>query len=76
MLSLYKIPDVFEVEVGQFTVEKQPIVSGIFADTHEENGLPTLHYALNSALTSVSAGLLTIGAIWSAVLNKNGLYIF
>ena len=76
LLSLGEIPDIFEVGIGKFVVEKQHIVSGILVDTHEEYGLPTLHYVLNSALTNVSSGLLTIGAICSAVFKKNGLYLF
>ena len=76
LLSLDEIPDVFEVEIGKFIVEKQPIVSGILVDTHEEHGLPTLHCVLDSALTSVPSGHLTIGAICSAVCKKNGMYMF
>ena len=75
LLSLDEIPDVFKVGIGKFIAEKQPIVSGILVDTHEEHGLPTLHYVLNSALTSVSAGLLTIGAICSAIFKKK-VYIY
>ena len=75
-LSLDEITDAFEVEIGKFIVEKQPIVSGILVDTHEEHGLPTLHHVLNSTLNTVSSGLLTIGAIWSAVFKKNGLCSF
>ena len=74
LLSLDEIPDAFEVEIGKCIVEKQPIVNGIIVDTHEELGLPTLHHVLNSALNTVSSGLLTIGAICSAVFKKNGLY--
>ena len=76
LLSLDEIPDVFEVVIGKFIVEKQPIVSGILVDTHEQHGLPTLHHVLNSTLTTVSSGLLTIGAICSAVFKYNGLYVF
>ena len=76
LLSLDEIPNVFEVEIGKFIVEKQPIVSGIFVDTHEEHGLPTLHCVLHSALTSVPSGLLTTGAICSAVCKKNGMLCF
>ena len=76
LLSLGEIPDVFEVEIGRFIVEKQSIVSGILVDTHEEHGLPTLHHVLNSTLTTVSSGLLTIGSICSSVFKKNGLYSF
>ena len=74
LLSVDKIPNAFEVEIGKFIVEKQPIVSGILVDTHEEHDLPTLHHVLNSTFTTVSSGLLTIGAICSAVFKKNGLY--
>ena len=57
-------------------MEKQPIVSGFRVDTHENHGLPTLHSALHSALTRASSGLITIGAICSAVFKKNDLYVF
>ena len=76
LLSLDEIPDIFEAGIEKFVVEKQHIVSGILVDTHEEHSLPTLHYVLNSALTSVSSGLITIGAICSAVFKKNGQYLF
>ena len=76
VLSLDEIPDEFEVELGKFIVEKQPIVSGFLVDTHENHGLPTLHRALHSAFTRASSGLITIGAICSAVFKKNDLYVF
>ena len=76
LLSLDEIPDVFEVEIGKFIVEKQSIISGILVDTHEEHGLSTLHHVLNSTFTIVSSGLLIIGAICSAVFKKNGRYSF
>ena len=38
--------------------------------------MPTLHSALQSAFSSVSSDLLTIGAICSAVFKKNGSYTF
>ena len=57
-------------------MEKQPIVSGFLVDTHENHGLPTLHMALHSAFTRASSGLITIGAICSAVFKKNDLYVF
>ena len=75
LLSLEEMPDDFEVEIGKFVVEKHPIVSGILVDTHENLGLPTLHNALHSAFTSTS-GLLTIGAICSAIFKKKNLYMF
>ena len=75
LLSLEEIPDDFEVEIGKFTLEKNQIESGVLVDT-QEYGLPTLHSTLQSAFSSVQSGLLTIGAICSAVFRKNGLYIF
>ena len=75
LLSLEEIPDYFEVKMGKFTCEKMPILSGPLIDT-QNLGLPTLHDTLQSAFLSVSAGLLTIGAICSAVFRKNGMYVF
>ena len=75
LLSLEEIPDEFEVKIGKFTVEKLPIVCGPLVDT-KDLGLPTLHDALQSAFLSISSGLVTIGAICSAVLRKNEMSIF
>ena len=75
LLSLEEIPDDFEVELGTFTLEKFRIVSGPLIDT-QDLGFPTLHEVLQSAFLSVSSGLLTIGAICSAVFKKNGSYAF
>ena len=75
LLSLEEIPVEFEVEIGKFTLEKFQIQSGPLVDT-QDLGLPTLHEVLQSAFLSVSSGLLTIGAICSAVFKKNGLYVF
>ena len=75
LLSLEEIPDEFEVEIGKFTIEKFEIKSGPLIDA-QDLGLPTLHEVLQSAFLSVSYGLLTIGAICSAVFKKNGLYVF
>ena len=75
LLSLEEIPDDFEVEIGKFTLEKFRIVSGSLIDT-QNLGFPTLHEVLQSAFLSVSSGLLTIGAICSAVFKKKGLYAF
>ena len=75
LLSLEEIPDEFEVEIGKFTIEKFEIKSGPLIDA-QDLGLPTLHEVLESAFLSVSHGLLTIGAICSAVFKKNGLYVF
>ena len=76
LLSLEEIPDIIEIEKGQFIVEKQPIVSGVLVNDYEEQGLPTLHCALQSAFTRASSILLVIGAICSAVSKKNDLYVF
>ena len=76
LLSLEEIPDIIEIEKGQFVVEKQPIVSGILVKDYEEQGLPTLHCALQSALTRAPSILLVIGAICSAVSEINDLYVF
>ena len=76
LLSLEEIPDIIEIEKGQFTVEKQPIVSGILVNDYEEQGLPTLHCALQSAFTRAPSILLVIGAVCSAVSKKNDLYVF
>ena len=75
LLSLEEIPDDFEVEIGTFTLEKFRIVSGPLIDT-QDLGFPTLHEVLQSAFLSVSSGLLTIGAICSAVFKKKGSYAF
>ena len=77
LLSLDEIPDEIEIEKGKFKVDKQPIVSGILVDSfHIDHGLPSLHCVLQSVFASASSGLLIIGAICSAVVKKDGLYIF
>ena len=75
LLSLEEIPDNFEVEIGKFTLEKFNIESGPLIDT-QDIGLPTLHEVLQSAFLYVSSGLLTVGAICSAVFKKKGAYAF
>ena len=75
LLSLEEIPDDFEVEIGKFTLEKFRIESGPLIDT-QDIGLPTRHEVLQSAFLSVSSGLLTVGAICSAVFKKKGAYAF
>ena len=76
LLSLEEIPDIIEIEKGQFTVAKQPIVSGILVNDYEEQGLPTFHCALQSAFTRAPSVLLVIGAVCSAVGKMNDFYIF
>ena len=75
LLSLDEIPYDFKVEIGKFTLEKLPIVCGPLIDT-QNIGLPTLHDTLQLAFMSVSSGLITIGAICSAVFKKDGMYMF
>ena len=76
LLSLDELPDDFEIEIGKFSVEKDPIECGFLVDTQENSGLPTLHNALQSALSSSKSCLLTIGAVCSAVFMRNNLYMF
>ena len=76
LLSLDEIPDDIEIEKGKFIVDKQPIISGILVDSFVDHGLPSLHCALQSAFISASSGLLIVGAICSAVVKKDDLYIF
>ena len=75
LLSLEELPDKFQVDIGKFTLQKLPIACGLLVDA-QDHGLPTLHEALQSLFLSVSSGLLTIGAIGSAVFRKNDLYVF
>ena len=75
LLSLEEIPDDFEVKIGKFTLEKFHIKSGPLIDT-QDIGLPTLYEVLQLAFLSVSSGLLTVGAICSAVFKKKGAYTF
>ena len=76
LLSLDELPNDFEIEIGKFAVEKDPVVSGFLVDTQENSGLPSLHNALQSALSNSKSCLLTIGAVCSAVFKRNELYMF
>ena len=76
LLSLDELPDDFEIEIGKFTLEKDLVVSGYLVDTQENSGLPSLHCALQSNLSSSRSCLLTIGAVCSAVFRRNDLYMF
>ena len=75
LLSLEEIPDNLEVNMGKFRLEKMPILCGPLIDT-QNFGLPTLHDTLQSAFMYVSSGLITIGAICSAVFRNNDMYVF
>ena len=76
MLNLDELSDDFEIEVDKFAVEKDPVVSDFLVDTQENSGLPTLHIALQSSVSSTKSCLLTIGAVCSAVFKRNNLYMF
>ena len=76
LLSLDELPHDFEIEIGKFAVEKDPVVSVFLVDTQENSGLPSLHNALQSALSNTKSCILTIGAVCSAVFKRNELYMF
>ena len=89
LLSLDEIPEVFEVENVQYQVEKQPIVGGVLVKINKYEVvsgtttsivdnlvLPTLHEALQLALSQSSSVLITTGAICSAVHITDDLYMF
>ena len=76
LLSLDELPDDFAIEIGKFTLEKDLVVSGYLVDTQENSGFPSLHCALQSNLSSSRSCLFTIGAVCSAVFQRNDLYMF
>ena len=76
LLSLEEIPDTLEFETVNFLVEKQPITCGSLVSTIENQALPSLHCALETAFTKSTSVLLITGAVCSAVLKRNNLYIF
>ena len=76
LLSLEEIPDTLEFETENFLVEKQPITCGTLVSTIENQALPSLHCALETAFTKSMSVLLISGAVCSAVHKRNNLYIF
>ena len=76
LLSLEEIPDTLEFESVNFLVEKQPITCGTLVSTIENQALPSLHCALETAFTKSTSVLLISGAVCSAVHKRNNLYIF
>ena len=76
LLSLEEIPDTLEFETVNFLVEKQPITCGTLVSTIENQALPSLHCALETAFTKSTSVLLISGAVCSAVHKRNNLYIF
>ena len=76
LLSLEEIPDTLEFESVNFLVEKQPITCGTLVSTIENQALPSLHCALETAFTKSTSVLLISGAVCSAVHKRNNWYIF
>ena len=76
LLSLEEIPDTLEFETVNFLVEKQPITCGTLVSTIENQALPSLHCALETAFTKSTSALLISGAVCSAVHKRNNSYIF
>ena len=76
LLSLEEIPDTLEFESVNFLVEKQPITCGTLVSTIENQSLPSLHCALETAFTKSTSVLLISGAVCSAVQKRNDSYIF
>ena len=56
LLSLEEIPDNLDFKTGQYFVEKQQIACGYLVNTLEDEALPTLHCALETAF--LKSGLL------------------
>ena len=76
LLSLEEIPDTLEFESVNFLVEKQPITCGTLVSTIENQALPSLHCALETAFTKSTSVLLISGAVCSAVHKRNNSFIF
>ena len=76
LLSLEEIPDTLEFESVNYMVEKQPITCGTLVSTFENQALPSLHCALETAFTKSTSVLLISGAVCSAVSKRNNWYIF
>ena len=76
LLSLEEIPDALEFESVHYFVEKQPIAFGALVSTFENDALPTLHCALETAFNKSTSVLLIIGSVCSAVSKRNTSYLF
>ena len=76
LLSLEEIPDTLEIKTGQYFVEKQLITCGRLVNTSEDEALPTLHCALETAFLKSTSVLLIIGAVCSAISKRNNLFAF
>ena len=68
---------ILKLKLENFQWKKiHPIECGFLVDTQEKSWLPTLHNALQSALSSSKSCLLAFGAVCSAVFMRNNLYMF
>ena len=76
LLSLEEIPDTVEIKTGQYFVEKQHIRYGYLVNTSDNEALPTLQCALETAFLKSTSVLLIIGAVCSAISKRNNLYVF
>ena len=75
-MSLEEIPNTVEIKTGQYFVEKQHIRYGYLVNTSDNEALPTLQCALETAFLKSTSVLLIIGAVCIAVSKKNNLYVF
>ena len=76
LLSLEEIPNTVEIKTGQYFVEKQHIRYGYLVNTSDNEALPTLQCALETAFLKSTSVLLIIGAVCSAISKRNNLYLF
>ena len=76
LLSLEEIPNTVEIKTGQYFVEKQHIRYGYLINTSDNEALPTLQCALETAFLKSTSVLLIIGAVCSAISKRNNLYVF
>ena len=76
LLSLEEIPNTVEIKTGQYFVEKQHIRYGYIVNTSDNEALPTLQCALETAFLKSTSVLLIIGAVCSAISKRNNLYVF
>ena len=76
LLSLEEISNTVEIKTGQYFVEKQQIRFGYLVNTSDNEALPTLQCALETAFLKSTSVLLIIGAVCSAISKKNNLYVF
>ena len=76
LFSLEEIPNTVEIKTGQYFVEKQHIRYGYLVNTSDNEALPTLQCALETAFLKSTSVLLIIGAVCSAISKRNNLYVF